>query len=325
MLEKKDKILIIGKVIYHLQFSIPEELSKLNPEEAVDNILTGSDVNRLFGGMAANIVYGLSLLGSQSILVSQVGNDFDWFYRPHLEKIGIDMRLFFDPERETACFYQIKDNQERYLNIQQDNSYRFFAERNIEEQLKPEEFQTLDAVFIGTGKVEADTKFISVVYEQNKRLPIIYSPDTNVQELTKWKLSQIFDKITVLICTEDELRLIEERMKQTCSEILASSKRLKYIVSMIYRSKTVIHSEESKIKVSEGPAEDVISDDSWHDAFRAGIVYGISKKKPIDEAARIGSALASYAVEKRENQEYFPSLEQVTLRAFEVKTTMKKK
>ncbi len=321
---KKEKILVIGKVEYHLKFSLPEEFSKILPKDEMDNDLSGSDVNRLFGGMAANIAYGLSLLSSQPILVSQVGNDFDWFYRPHMEKIGIEMRLFFDPKRETACFYQITDNHERSLNIQQENCYRFFAERRLEEQLKPVEFQTLDAVFIGTGKVEADTKFISVVYEQNKRLPIIYSPDTNIQELTKWKLSQIFDRITVLVCTEDELKLIEERMKQTCNEILASSQRLKYIVSMIYRSKTVIYSEESKIKVSEGPAEDVLSDESWQDAFRAGIVYGISKKKPIDEAAKIGSALASYAVEKRENQEYSPSLEQVTLRAFEVKTTMKK-
>ena len=324
MLEKKVTVLIIGKVEYYLHFSISGELSKLLPNEPVDNNLTGSDVNRFYGGMAANIAYGLYLLGSHSILVSQVGNDFDWFYRPHMENIGIELRLFIDPERETACQYQIKDNQETTLNIQQDNSYRFFAERSIEDQLKPEEFQILDAVFIGTGKVEADTKFISVVYEQNKRLPIIYSPDSNVQELTKWKLSQIFDRISVLICTEAELRLIEERMKKSCSEILASSKRLKYIISMMYRSKTVIYSKESKIKVSEGPADDVLSDDSWQDAFRAGIVYGVAKKKPINEAAKLGSSLASYAVESRENQQYSPSLEQITLRAFEVKVSMKK-
>ncbi|MFX0125535.1 MAG: PfkB family carbohydrate kinase, partial [Candidatus Hodarchaeota archaeon] len=163
------------------------------------------------------------------------------------------------------------------------------------------------------------------VHDLNKRLPVIYSPDLNIHELTKWRLTQIFDKITILICTEDELRLIEERMKQNCDEILINSKRLKYIVSMIERSRIIIFSKEFKVKVSEGPAEEALSEDFWHDAFRAGLIYGISLKKPIEEAARIGSALASYAVETRENHQYSPSLEQVSLRAFEVKTSKKEK
>ena len=89
------------------------------------------------------------------------------------------------------------------------------------------------------------------------------------------------------------------------------------------RTKIVIHSSRFKIKVSEGPAEEVLFTDHWQDAFRAAIVYGVSIKKPIEETAKIGSALASYAVETRENHKYSPSLEQVTLRSFEVKTIKK--
>lgn len=322
---KKDKILVVGKAAYHFEFSISDEFSILTNKDNKNTTTNGTDVKRTFDGMAANIAYGLSILGSHPIIVSQGGYDFDCFYRPHLEKAGIEVRPFIDPEKETACWYKIRDKQGNVLIIHQDNCYRFFAESNLEEKFKSDEFQSLDSVFIGTGKVEADTKFLSVVNEQNKRLPVIYSPDSNIHELTKWRLSQIFNKITVLVCTEDELRVIEERMKQTCNEILTNSKRLKYIISMMFREKIVIHSKEFKMKVSEGPAAEVLSDDSWQDAFRAGIVYGVSLKKPIDEAAKIGSALASYAVENRENQQYSPSLEQVSLRAFEVKTKRKEK
>lgn len=317
------QILVIGKVTYHFDFSISSEFSIICNKDNKNPTTVGTDVKRTFGGMGANVAYGLAILGSHPIIVSQVGPDFDWIFRPHLEKTGIDVRVFTHSEKETACYYRIKDEQDKTLIVDQENSYRFFAERNLAEQLESSEFQTLDTIFVGTGKVEADIKFISKVQEQANRVPIVYSPDLNMNELVKWRLSQILDKITVLVCTEKELEIIEERMKQTSNEILANSRRLIYIVSMVERSKIVIHSKEFKMKVSKGPAEEVLAEEFWWDAFRAGLVYGISLKKPIDEAAKIGSALASYAVETRENQQYSPSLEQVTLRAFEVKITQK--
>ncbi|MFX0206129.1 MAG: PfkB family carbohydrate kinase [Candidatus Hodarchaeota archaeon] len=317
----ENKILIVGKIYYHLDFSISENFSILSSEEGTRST-NASDVKRVLNGMAVNVAYGLAILGSYPIVVSQVGYEFNWFYLPHLEKLGIDVRSFIHEEKETAYLYRIQDGQNKNLLISQENSYHFFAERDLEDQLESNEFQGLNAVFIGTGKVEADVKFISKVNGLNK-LPLIYSPDKNVLELTKWRLTQIFDKISVLICTEDELNLIQERMKQTCDEILTNFKRLKYIISMVQRSRIIIFSREFKMKIADGPADEVLSPDFWYDAFRAGVIYGISLKKPIEEAAKLGSALASYAVESRENMQYSPSLEQVSLRAFEVKATRK--
>ena len=319
----ENKILVVGKIYYHLDFSISDNFSLLSSEEEGSVSTTASDVKRVLNGMGVNIAYGLAILGSYPIVVSQAGYEFNWFHRPHLEKHGIDVRPFIHGEKETASLYKIHDNQNKNLVIFQENSYQFLAERDLEDQLESNEFQGLTAVFIGTGKVEADTKFISKVISLNSRLPVIYSPDKNVHELSKWRLTQILDKISVLICTEDELNLIQERMKQTCDEILENFQRLKYIISMIQRSRIIIFSKGFKLKVAEGPADEVLSPDFWFDAFRAGVIYGISLKKPIEEAAKLGSALASYAVESRENIQYSPSLEQVSLRAFEVKTTRK--
>jgi adenosine kinase len=316
-------ILVIGKIAYGLQFSITDNFNILT-EERTDNYQTiGNDVSRIFRGMAANVAYGLSLFGVHPTIVSQVGYDFDWHYRPHFEKLGIELRVFIDQERETACFYIIQDLQGDYLAINQDNSYRFFAERELKERISPKEFQNFSVVFIGTGKAEADKKFISYVHEQNQSVPLIFCPDGNIKELTKWRLTQILEKTAILLCTEEELKSIEKQMKQNREEILANLKRLKYIVSFTSRERIIIYSSDYQIKVSEGPSEEVISTKNWRDAFIAGIVYGVSLKKPIEEAAKLGSALASYAAEKRQFQRYSPSSEQIALRSFEVKTIRK--
>ncbi|MFX0049938.1 MAG: PfkB family carbohydrate kinase [Candidatus Hodarchaeota archaeon] len=321
-----NKILIIGQLIYVLNFSISDDFDSLSAAAKDIFSTDANDVHRSYNGMAANIAYGLSLLDSSSpIIISQVGHDFDWSYRPHLERLGIELKLFIDPQKETFHLYRIEDKQNRVLTFKQENSYRFFAERDILEVIEPSDFRHLSAGYVATGKVEADSKFISSINEHGKNLPLIYSPDDNISELTKWRLTQIVDKITLLVCTEDELTTIENRMKLSKDEILKSSKRLKYIISLTDRSRIVIYSENFKMKVSEGPAEEVLAANSWKDAFRAGIIYGVSLKKPIEEAAQLGSALASYAVERRENQQYSPSFEQIKLRAFEVKTVHKTK
>jgi ribokinase/adenosine kinase len=322
-LGKKSNILVIGKIAYGIKFSISEDFSIVTNEHKEKDKVFGSEIKRTFGGMAANIAYSLTLLGSPPILVSLVGNDFHWSYRPHLEKIGVDLRLFIDPEKETNCQYEINDQNGNILAIHQANSYHFIAERNIGEKIESKEVEKLECVFVGTGKAEADIKFISNLFEDNQMLPLIYSPDDNIQEITKWRFSQIVQKITLLICTEDELNIIEKRMKMNRNEILKTSKRLKYIISLKSRSNIIIYSQDFKMKVSEGPAEEVLSSGTWQDAFRAGICFCVSLKKPIDEAAKLASALASYAVETRENQQYSPSLEQITLRAFEVRTIQK--
>jgi adenosine kinase len=320
------KILIIGQLLYKLNFSISDDLDSLTDRTKEIFSTNANDVHRTFDGMAANIAYGLALLDSSlPVIVSQVGFDFDWSYRRHLERLGIELKLFVDPQKETYQLYRIEDKQEKVFSIKQENSYRFLAERDILEVIPKKDLTNFSTVFVGTGKAEADVKFISSINEHSKNLPLIYSPDDNILELTKWRLSQIVDKITLLVCTEDELTTIENRMKLSKEEILKTSKRLKYIISLIDRSRIVIHSENFKMKISEGPAEEVLSEDSWKDAFRAGIIYGVSLKKPIEEAAQLGSALASYAVERRENQQYSPSFEQIKLRAFEVKTVRKTK
>ena len=315
--------IIIGKLAYRIRFSISGKISDFVTGNEKERIIDGTNIERQYGGMAGNIAYGLSILGGKSLLISQVGKDFDHYYRPHLEKLGVSLNVFTDPEKESACWYEIQDEGNTKLVIKQNNSYHLFAEKNLGEFLDTKDIDLVKAAFIGTGKAEADIKFISDMLKRNNRIPLIYSPDSNIIELTKWRLSSIFDQITILLCTEEELNIIERKMKSTRNELIINSKRMKYIISMYERSKIVVYSEKTKIKVSEGPAEEVLSDDYWKDAFRAGLIFGVSSRKPIEEAARLGSALASYAVETRECQTYSPSIEQVTLRSFEVKTIEK--
>lgn len=321
----KSDIIIIGKVAHKLEFTVPKDFSSAMDDKNSDGFENVGDLKRRIGGLASNIVYGLSVLGSTPILVSQVGCYFDCFYKSYFDNLGVNLKLFYDKEKETACLYYLFEEMKQLIVLQQNNSYTYFAEHSLSEKLSFQNNSEYSVAFVGTGKVEADVKFISELSAMKKSFPIIYSLDNNLSEINQWRLSQILDKISVLICEESELKVLEERTKENRNEILIKYPQLKYIISLEHRNRIIIYSQEIKMKVSEGPTDDPESDLSapWKDAFKAGVIHGISHKKPISEIAKLAASLASYSVEEGGDHHYSPSVEQVQLRAFEVKISSK--
>jgi adenosine kinase len=314
------KIILIGRLADKLEFSITGSLDKLSTKNQVHSAVESGDAIRTFDGMAYHVAYGLVCLGTSPTVISQVGMNFDWYFRPYLEGLGLDLRIFSDLDRETACIYWVTDEKGHSLKVNQENSYRFFAENQLIDKISSKDLKEYSAGFIATGKAEADTKFITELSEQSRSLPIIYSPGSNIDDLTKWRLEQILERIALLVCHEEELKLIEDRMKKERTDLITQFSTLKYIITIHDRTKIVVYGVDSAIKISEGPADEINRITGWENAFRAGIVFGVATKKTITEAARLGSALASYAVER---EQYSPSPEQVALRAFEVKAILR--
>ena len=321
----KSNIIVIGKIAYKMKFKLSKDFFSVFDTNNSDSFENVGDLKRELGGMASNIVYGLTVLGSTPTLVSQVGSDFDCFYKSYFDKLGVSLKLFYDNEKETACSYYLTDEMDHLVILQQNNCYTYFAEQSLKDKLSLSSNSDYSVAFVGTGKVEADVKFISELYGTEMNFPIIYSLDNNVSEITSWRLSQILDKISILICEESELKVLEEKAKENRNEILKKYPRLKYIISLEHRDRIIIYSQEMKMKVSEGPIDDPDSEFSapWKDAFKAGIIYGISNRQPMSEAASLAASLASYSVEARGDYHYSPSVEQVQLRAFEVKIVSK--
>ena len=243
--------------------------------------------------------------------------------KPYLSKIKVDQKVYSDLNRETACYYDLIDEAGEKKTIKQNNCYNYIAEQSLDDKLTENEFHQYSTAFVGTGKIEADVKFCSFLQKTSSKLPIIYSPDENVNEISKWRISQLLDMISVLICEESELELLESKTKELRLDFLNKYPRLKYIISIEDRSKIVVQSKQMKMKVSDGPATDPRPMMDWKDALRAGFIFGIANKKPIDDAAKLASSLASYCVESNGNHHYAPSVEQVQLRGYEVKVVQK--
>jgi len=267
-------ILVIGKTAYRLNFKILSEFSTF-PEIKIHQ---AAESKREYDGMASNIAYGLTVLGSTPTLTSIVGEDFEWNLKPYFEQLGIHLKVFQDSDRETACNFHLVDETDHSIILRQNNCYNYLAEQALDKMIPSKVLNQFKAIFVGTGKVEADVRFLSYIHDTNKGIPVVYSPDGNIREVSQWRFSQILEKVSIFVCDEIELQLLEEKAKESRSDFLQKYPRLKYIVSMENRSKIVIYSKNLKIKIAEAPITDEISKTGWQDVFRAGLIFGMIQK-----------------------------------------------
>ena len=107
MAKKQQKTLIVGRLSYKMQFSISSKFSDIPSQDKNVRMVDGTDVRRQFGGLAGNVAYGLSVLNGNPCIISQVGKDFDSFYRPHPDTGGTVSHLRFQVSTSSASFISI--------------------------------------------------------------------------------------------------------------------------------------------------------------------------------------------------------------------------
>ena len=67
---------------------------------------------------------------------------------------------------------------------------------------------------------------------------------------------------------------------------------------------SLISTQGQEISVPAAKVADVMDPTGAGDAFRAGLLKGLSMNKTIEQAARLGAVAAAYAVEKYGTQEH---------------------
>lgn len=316
-------ILIIGRIAYQLSFNVSTSFETLKDSMVTNKRISCGEIHRELGGKATNIAYGISLLNISPSLVSLIGNDLDCYYKDHLRNIGDIQNIFYDSERETAYDFYITDDDNHTIVFQQNNCYNYIAERNLDNLPSLGRLEDYGAVLVGTGKIEADIKFLSYIHQVNKVLPIIYSPDKNIDDILKWRIPQILDKIIILVCKESELQKIEKRVNENRTTFFEKYPRLKYMIIMEPTDRVIVLSKRMKMKVSHFTTPMDLNNDNWEDAFCAGILYGIAHKQPIETVVKFACSLASYSMESPGMNTYSPSVEQIQLRAYEITSSQK--
>lgn len=267
---------------------LPDKLHILNVCFLVDGL------TEKFGGTAGNIAYNLAMLGENAVVLSQVGKDFGT-YDEWLQKHGISVEGIRTLDQEfTAGAYITTD--------QADNQITGFNLGAMKYPCKYD-MSLIDSSealgIIAPGNL--DDMMEHPKYYRENGIPFIFDPGQQIPAFTGEQLKDSFKGAEILITNDYELEMIMNSTGMSKDEILDS---VTYLITTLGEEGSVVNFKGEESRIPSVPAGEVVDPTGAGDAFRSGLLKGLSMGKTVAEAAKVGSTCATYAVEKRGTQEH---------------------
>jgi len=267
-------------------------LEKLSLSFLVDSL----DVRR--GGCAANICYGMGVLGLNPVLIAAVGKD--WAdYEAWLSRHGVDTsHVLVSTTLYTAHFMVTTDD-----DLNQIASFfpgAMSEARNIELAPIMEKTGRFDMVVISPDDPQAMLHHSDVCRKEG--IPFAADPSQQMARMSGEEIKLLIDGASYLFLNEYELALAMQKTGWSDREIL------EHVTIRV----VTLGSKGAKVESAAGefvqvgvPQEKSKTDptgvgDSFRSGFIAGLAWGLSHER----CAQLGSLIATYVIETMGTQEY---------------------
>ncbi|MFM2263861.1 MAG: hypothetical protein RLY81_213 [Actinomycetota bacterium] len=267
-------------------------LEKVSLSFLVDSL----DVRR--GGCAANISYGMGILGLNPILIAAVGKD--WAdYEAWLSRHGVDTsHALVSTTLHTAHFVVTTDQ-----DLNQIASFfpgAMSEARNIELSPIMEKTGRLDMMVISPDDPEAMLRHSDVCRQLG--IPFAADPSQQMARMSGDEIKLLIEGASYLFLNEYELALAMQKTGWSDSEIL---ERVKYRVVTLGSKGAKVESAAGEFVQVTCPQENSKTDptgvgDSFRSGFIAGLAWGVSHER----CAQLGALIATYVIETLGTQEY---------------------
>jgi adenosine kinase len=268
--------------------TFPGRFNHLSVSFLVDDL----DIRR--GGVAANICFGLGLLGLRPVLVGAVGDDFgeygEWLLAHGVDTSGV----LVSETRHTARFVCTTD-----------------ADQNQIASFYPGAMSEAGDIDLGAlGEVDLmlispnDPGAMLAHTEHCRSHGIRFAADPS-QQLTSFEgeaIGALLDGADVLFGNAYEAALLESKSGWTAAEVL--SKVGTRVTTHGAKGIVIERAADPTVSVGIVPATTILDPTGVGDAFRSGFLAGESWGLSLERAAQTGALLAALCLETVGTQEY---------------------
>lgn len=279
----------------------PEKLHVISVSILIDSLV------HTRGGVAANIAYGLSLLGDTSVLLASVGTDGQEYIHTLASK-GIDTSHIQMSDLPTSTFTVMTDIE--------DNQVGGFYPGAMSDSagLSLETWKGTDTIVVVSAY---DPSAMQRLVQETRRynLRLVYDIGQQVSNVPEKDLIEGIEAADVLILNDYELGVLAKRSGRTESEI---KRTVPLVVTTLGAKGSIIEGSRiaQTVTVNTVSGITVLDPTGAGDAFRSGFLYGYRRSWDPVLCAQLGSVTASYALEKHGTQEHVFTVDQLKKRYY---------
>ncbi len=266
-----------------VDYFIKEQMHQVSLSFLVD------EMTKHWGGNAANIAYTLALLGLRPHLMGTVGQDFA-DYRHWLNSVGVDTSTVRQIDDVfTASFFVNTDLDNNQIASFYTGAMEFARYYPIAEAYdgKP------DLVVISPNDPQAMVNLAKECRENNIRF--LYDPSQQVPRLDGEALREGIRGAYMMVVNAYEAEIISQKTKLSLDDM---RRQIDILVITHGKEGSHIYLDDEIIEVEAFPPDEIKDPTGVGDAYRAGLIFGMSHNLPFKLAGELGAVCATYALEQ---------------------------
>ena len=256
------------------------------------------EMRKEFGGCAGNIAYNLRLLGERPLIMATVGEDFP-VYADRLRGNALEQRFIRTIEETlTAQAYITTD-----LDDNQITAFHPGAMDHSHRNKVPTD------AGISMGMVSPDGRQGMIEHAQQfaaAGIPFIFDPGQGLPMFDGEDLKKFIDQAAWVAVNDYEGQLLQERTGWSLEEISA---HVKALIVTRGGSGSSIYAEGREYRIPAVEAAEILDPTGCGDAYRAGLVFGISRSLSWEDTGRLASLIGARKIAHRGTQNHAMSLE----------------
>lgn len=273
---------------------LADQLHKVNVSFLVPTMRTE------FGGCSGNIAYNLKLLGGDPRIVGVMGQDCA-AYLERLQKLGISTQnILIKKDAYNAQCFVTADSDNNQINAFHPGAMSFAHENNLEEAGPARLAIISPDGHLGMLKHADDLQRLGI--------PFVFDPGQQMPMFTPEQLISFIDKATYVTCNDYEIELLVDRTGLTLADI---AHRLEALIVTRGEKGSQIYTKGTSIDIPAVKADAVLDPTGCGDAYRAGLLYGLTHDLGWETTGRLASLLGAIKIAHKGAQNHVLTKEEI--------------
>ncbi|MEI7916235.1 MAG: carbohydrate kinase family protein [Methylophilaceae bacterium] len=269
---------------------LPEKIHMLNVAFLVP------EMRREFGGTAGNIAYNLKLLEDDPLIMATVGEDFvaydNWLNTNNISSTHIK-KIANNFTAQAFITTDIDDNQITAFHP---------GAMNESHLNSVGEAQDVMLAIIAPDGREGMFKHAKECFDA--KIPFLFDPGQGLPMFNGNELLSFIEMADYLAVNDYEAQMLQEKTGLTLSELAS---KVKAMFVTLGANGSHIYADGQRFDIPCVKAHDIVDPTGCGDAYRAGLLFGISRGWDWPTCGRLASVMGSIKIGSRGGQNHRPT------------------
>jgi len=280
-----DTIMVFGD--HFKNHILPDQLHILNVSFFVP------EMRREFGGCAGNIAYNLQLLGGEPLIMATVGEDS----APYMNRLK-QLKLDASHVREIAATFTAQAFITTDLSDNQITAFHPGAMSQSHQN------KVTDADNVSLGIISPDGRDGMLQHAEQfhaANIPFIFDPGQGLPMFNGEELLAFLKLARYCTVNDYEAKLLTDRTGRSLEDL---AKEVEALIVTLGGSGSQIYTGGKCIEIPTATPQAVLDPTGCGDAYRAGLLFGISKNWAWEKTGRLASLMGSIKIAHRGGQNH---------------------